>query len=215
MASQSVPIPITADSRQPVAERLPTSLLWRQYRADLNKVLATLDELGLGRVIDRLRDARDSGASIYIAGNGGSAATATHWANDLGKATRVSGRPGLRVTSLTDNGSWLTALANDEGYERVFAGQLENFAKPDDVLMVISASGNSPNLVEAVATARRYGVFSIALLGFDGGRLLGMVDEPLWVSTEVGAYGIAETAHSVIADVIAAALMVDKVHPET
>src|SRR5687767_14978193 len=94
------------------------------------------------RVIQRLRQARDQGATIYICGNGGSAATASHWVNDLGKATKAAERPPMRVMSLSDNVSWLTALANDDGYDRVFAGQLENFARSGDVLIVISASGN-------------------------------------------------------------------------
>src|SRR6476620_7146510 len=157
------------------------------------KLLKAIDSNAIERIARRLCVARENGATIYVAGNGGSAAIASHWVNDLGKATKRSGSLPVRVMSLSDNGSWLTALANDEGYDRVFAGQLENFAKPDDVLIVISASGNSANLVAAVETARRYGVFSVALIGFDGGRLIGIVDEPLWIRTEIGAYGLAES----------------------
>src|SRR5213595_3303288 len=162
------------------------------------------------RIVQRLCAARDSGAMVYVAGNGGSAATASHWVNDLGKAAKRPGRMPLRVLSLNDNGSWLTALANDEGYERVFAGQLENFAKPGDVLIVISASGKSPNLLAAVETARRYGVFSIGLLGFDGGHLVGLVDEALWLRTEIGAYGLAESAPSTPARSWSASVVADQ-----
>ena len=106
-----------------------------------------------------------------MAGNGGSAATASHWVNDLCKATRCAGRPLVRATCLSDNTSWLTALANDEGYERVFAAQLENLGRPGDVLVMISASGNSPNLLAASDTAQALGIDTVGLLGFDGGVL--------------------------------------------
>src|SRR5690348_2470756 len=148
------------------------------------------------RVLHLFNDARDNAATIYIAGNGGSASTASHWVNDLGKATKAAGRPPMRVMSLSDNVSWLTALGNDEGYHRVFSGQLENFARAGDVLIVISASGNSPNLVEAVKVARDCGVTTIAFLGFDGGVLKDMVDLPVWLPTNRGEYGLVESAHS-------------------
>jgi D-sedoheptulose 7-phosphate isomerase len=166
------------------------------------------------RIVDRLRVARDTGATVFTAGNGGSAATASHWVNDLGKATRRSGRRPFRVIGLADNISWFSALANDEGYERVFAGQLENLARPDDVLAVISASGNSPNLIRAVDHARDIGMTSIALLGFDGGQLLRRVDEAFWVPTPYGAYGLVESIHSVACDIVTSCLIDDR-PPET
>lgn len=173
---------------------------------------ALIDQVDLDVVTDaveRLRVARDDGAMIFIAGNGGSAATATHLANDLGKATKRSGRPPLRVMCLSDNVSWLTALANDEGFERVFSGQMENFARPGDVLIVISASGNSPNLVAAVDYAAEHGMVTVGLLGFDGGVLKDRVDEALWLESEIGAYGIVESAHSLLCDVITTCLIHD------
>src|SRR5918994_2696037 len=124
-------------------------------------LIERIDRDALCRIVQQLRIARDNGATIYIAGNGGSAATASHWVNDLGKATKTCGRKPLRVMSLSDNVSWLTALANDEGYERVFSGQLENFARAGDVLIVISASGNSTNLLQAVDLAARHGILTI------------------------------------------------------
>ena len=102
----------------------------RDYLQGFNELLKGIDLDAVARAAEMLRAARDDGANVYIAGNGGSAATATHFANDLGKATKRSGCAPIRVLSLSDNVSWLTALANDEGYERVFSGQLENFAKP-------------------------------------------------------------------------------------
>jgi D-sedoheptulose 7-phosphate isomerase len=185
-------------------ERLATG-----YLQDLDALMQSMDMHALERVVERFRAVRDRGGAIYIAGNGGSAATATHWVNDLGKATKASGRPWLRVLCLSDNVSWLTALGNDEGYERVFSGQLENFARPGDLLAVISASGNSPNLLRAVELAATKGVETVALLGFDGGALRDMVDEPLWLKTEIGAYGLVESAHSIVCDIVTCCLIRD------
>jgi D-sedoheptulose 7-phosphate isomerase len=179
----------------------------RDYLSGFRQLLDRIDLDAVARVVERLRTARDSGATIYIAGNGGSAATATHLANDLGKAAKRSGRPPIRVLSLSDNISWFTALANDEGYERVFSGQLENFAKPGDVLIVISASGNSRNLVSAVDYARSQEVVTVGVLGFDGGTLKQRVDECLWLESEIGLYGPVETGHSLICDLLTTCLM--------
>lgn len=187
----------------------PRDLVAR-YLEDLRRLLDQIEPAALERTVEHLRRAREQGATIYLAGNGGSAATATHVANDLGKATRRSGRRPIRVLSLSDNVSWLTALANDEGYERAFAGQLENFASPGDVLIVISASGNSPNLVRAVELARDRGLVTVGVLGFDGGRLKDMVDEALWLCSEVGLYGPVESAHVVLLDIITACLIEDR-----
>lgn len=162
------------------------------------------------QLITTLRVARDEGRFIYIAGNGGSAATASHWANDLGKATKRSGRSPLKVICLSDNTPWFSALANDEGYERAFAGQLENFVNPGDVLVCISASGNSPNLIHCVDLARRYAVSTAALLGFDGGALHGLVENAICIRSEKGAYELVEDAHSVICHAITRALIADR-----
>jgi D-sedoheptulose 7-phosphate isomerase len=185
----------------------PRSPVGETYVEALRKLLDDLDLEAIERVAQRFRDARDGGATIYVAGNGGSAATATHWVNDLCKATRPTDDRLISAMSLMDNVSFLTALANDEGYERVFAGQLEHFAKPGDVLVVISASGNSPNLVRAVEVARERDLTSVALLGFDGGVLKELVDDFIWLPTEIGAYGLAETGHAIVADIITTCLI--------
>lgn len=179
------------------------------YLATFRDLLDGIDLDGITRAVERLRNARDRGATIFIVGNGGSAATAAHLVNDLGKATKTSGRPPMRVMCLSDNVSWLTALGNDEGFERVFTGQLENFASPGDVLILISASGNSPNLVDAAGYAREQGVETIGILGFDGGKLKVMVDEVLWLESSIGLYGPVETGHSVICDIITTCLIRD------
>ena len=184
-----------------MATEMPASPLQRtvsDYFRTFELLMKKVDLAACERVVRHLHAARTQKATIYIAGNGGSASTASHWVNDLGKATKVSGHLPMRVMSLSDNVSWLTALANDEGYERVFSGQLENFARPGDILVVISASGNSPNLVRAVELAKTREVFSIGFLGFDGGMLKNIVDDYLWLPSEKGAYGLVESAHGVL-----------------
>lgn len=180
-----------------------------RYLRDFSRLLAGVNVDAIARIVGLLRVARDGGGTVYLAGNGGSAATASHWANDLGKATKCSGRGSIRVMCLSDNTPWLTALANDEGYERVFAGQLENFAGPGDVLIVISASGNSPNLVQAVDLANERRLATIALLGFDGGVLKERVTQYLWLPTDRGAYGLVESGHAVLCDIVTTCLMED------
>jgi D-sedoheptulose 7-phosphate isomerase len=176
------------------------------YIGQHHLLVAEIDLDAVSRVVERLAAARESRATIFIAGNGGSAATASHWANDLGKATRAPGRFPIRVLSLSDNVSWFTALANDEGYERVFSGQLENLAKPGDVLIVISASGNSPNLVNAVSVAHELGVSTIGLLGFAGGILRSLVDECVLIASEDGLYGPVESVHLMVCHLVTASL---------
>jgi D-sedoheptulose 7-phosphate isomerase len=183
------------------------------YIGQHHLLIAGIDLDAVSRVVDRLAAARESRATIFIAGNGGSAATASHWANDLGKATRAPGKFPMRVLSLSDNVSWFTALANDEGYERVFSGQLENLAKPGDLLIVISASGNSPNLVHAVSLAHDMGVPTIGLLGFSGGILRTLVDECVLIASEDGAYGPVESVHLMICHLVTASLMLPSPSP--
>lgn len=188
------------------AEVAETRDIIGNYLPAFEKLLRVIDQDAIERIADKLAAARNSGAWIYVAGNGGSAAIASHWVNDLGKATKRAGLPPVRVLSLNDNMSWLTALANDEGYERVFSGQLENFARAGDVLVAISSSGNSKNLVRAVELAKSRGVVTIGLLGFDGGELKPKVDEYLLLQTEKGAYGLVEPAHQLICHILTACL---------
>ncbi len=184
------------------------------FLRDFERLLQQVDVDAIERIYQILRGARDRGANVYIAGNGGSAATAAHWVNDLGKGAKESKRAPLRVMSLSDNVSWLTALANDEGYERVFSGQLENFARARDVLVVLSASGNSPNLLRAVELARARKLITIGFLGFDGGALKDMVDEVLLLPTRKGAYGLVESGHDLLCHVLTACLAADRAEAE-
>jgi D-sedoheptulose 7-phosphate isomerase len=137
------------------------------------------------------------GRLVFSAGNGGSASTASHFACDLAKGTRSNGPPTFRVVALTDNLPVLTAWANDSGYDRVFAGQLESLARPGDVLVAISASGNSPNILAAAEAARALGVSTIGLTGRRGGRLAQLVDLAIRVPSD--RIEVVEDAHLVIA----------------
>lgn len=181
-----------------------------EHIQSLTSALKGMDLDAIGRVFNLLRNARDCKAMVYVAGNGGSAATASHWANDMGKATKRSGHTPFRLICLSDNTPWLTALGNDEGYDRVYSGQLENFASPGDVLVVISASGNSPNLVGAVELAKECGVTTVGFLGFDGGVLKNLVDEHVWISTKIGAYEQVEDCHMSLCHILTLCLTQDR-----
>ena len=195
------------------SESVETRGVISTHFAMVRRVLTEVEVGAVQRVAEIFRKARDRGAFIYVAGNGGSSSTASHWVNDLGKATKRSGCPPLKVMCLSDNTAWFSALSNDEGYDRSFAGQLENFATPGDVLICLSASGNSTNLVRAVELARSRGVTTVALLGFDGGELKDLVDQPVWVRTEKGTYELVEDVHSVICHAITRRLVSDRPDP--
>jgi len=123
--------------------------------------------------------ARQRGATVFLAGNGGSAANANHLANDLIYGVNQHGRGAFRVNSLAANPSVLTCLGNDIGFENIFSNQLEALAESGDLLLVFSGSGNSPNILNALKSAKKIGVISVALLGYDGGGAKTLADLPL------------------------------------
>ena len=147
-----------------------------QYVDSLAIVLGRLALEDVLRVQDVLLEAWRGGKMIFIVGNGGSASTASHMANDLNKGSIVDGQPRFRAMALTDNVPLITAWGNDTAYHRVFVEQMVNFLTPGDVLVAISGSGNSPNVIAAVEWARREGAVTIGLTGGSGGRLRGLVD---------------------------------------
>lgn len=162
--------------------------------------LQTLPLAVIGQAVATLWDAHERGATIFLCGNGGSASMASHFAADLNKTTM---RPDLfsstrrfRAVSLADNMALLTAWGNDVAYERVFAEQLRNLARPGDVLFAISGSGNSPNVVAAITAARELDVTTIGLTGRSGGRLLSDCDICIGVDTD--AYEHNEPLHSTV-----------------
>ncbi len=178
----------------------------RSYLGYLRELLDSIDLGQIERIVDALRAARARGASVYVVGNGGSASTASHFATDLGKLPARPGLKPMRVGSLTDNAAWITALGNDHGFENVFAGQLDGLLKSGDVLVAISASGNSPNVLRAVELAKKRAAVTVGIVGFDGGELLRMVDLPLFVRSVPGRYGPVEDAHLAAHHIITACL---------
>jgi D-sedoheptulose 7-phosphate isomerase len=167
------------------------------YFAYLSEVLSKIDLREIEVFTQTLLEARSEGAMIFFIGNGGSAATASHFANDLAIGTRQENNP-FRVLSLTDNQAVITAIGNDFGYEEIFKKQLSIYGKKGDVLVAISASGNSPNLIKAFETAKEKGIKTVALTAFDGGRMKQMADEGIHVPTELKEYGPAEDAHMIL-----------------
>jgi D-sedoheptulose 7-phosphate isomerase len=154
----------------------------------MSKLQETLDYLPLdllNQVIYILHEARLNRRQIFIMGNGGSAATASHFVADLAKNTRRPGWPDFRVIGLTDNMAIFSALANDEGYENVFVQQLASFVEPEDVVIGISASGNSSNVLRAIDLANQVGAVTIGFTGFNGGILGTLVDIHLHVDSDV------------------------------
>jgi D-sedoheptulose 7-phosphate isomerase len=175
----------------------------RSYVEDLKSTLDELDHAVLASVVDAFERARKDQRQILIIGNGGSAATAAHMACDLGKGTVDRGNPGFvrfRALSLTDNAALITALGNDLSFEDVFAEQLATVMIDGDVVVFISASGNSPNLVRAAEYARSRGAETVGLLGFGGGRLAEMVDHAVVVSSR--NYGVSEDFHLIVQHVL-------------
>ena len=143
----------------------------QDYISTLQLTMDQLPHQLIADVIDLLQQARRKGSQVFILGNGGSASTASHFACDLAKNTRQEGLPHFRVIGLTDNMAMFSALANDEGYENVFSEQLASLVRPGDIVIAISASGNSKNVINAAEAAHRYEAIVIGFTGFDGGRL--------------------------------------------
>ena len=149
-----------------------------------------------------INQARKTGGTVYIAGNGGSASTASHFATDIGIGSLNRANP-VRSLSLCDNTAAITAIANDMDYSSIFAQQLKLLGKQGDLLIVISASGNSDNLIKAVEVASALGMESHSLTGFDGGKLKQLtLGQNIHVETPKGAYGLVEVAHLAICHVI-------------
>ena len=179
---------------------------WTNHYLEQQKAaLDSIDVDAVGRLIERLRRAVDEDRQIFVFGNGGSAANASHFATDLGKGSSDKIGRRFRVLSLNDNVSWITALGNDYAYEDVYVRQLENYARPGDFVLVLSVSGNSPNVVKAVEWARQHGVFTAALVGGKRGRLADIADEAIVIDST--HYGKAEDAHMAICHMLCYAFM--------
>ncbi|MGH1490445.1 MAG: D-sedoheptulose-7-phosphate isomerase, partial [Acidimicrobiales bacterium] len=152
-------------------------------------------------IVDLIVDACNNRRQVFIFGNGGSASTASHFCCDLGKGQVVEGKPRLRVASLNDNMAWITAIANDISYDEIFKEQLVNFLEPEDVVIAISASGNSPSIISAMEYVNEVGAVGVGMIGFGGGKLANLCKESLIVDSY--DYGVVEGLHLVLEHMIA------------
>ena len=159
--------------------------------------IATVDEFALDAFLTAIEDGVRHGGRIWILGNGGSAAISDHFATDLAKVNIDTGL-GILPMSLCANGPVLTALSNDYGYADAFAHQVRAYASPGDLVVAVSSSGNSENVIRAIKQAKENGATTVGLSGFDGGRLAKESDISVHVRTDIGDYGTTEDAHSVI-----------------
>ncbi len=172
------------------------------YIEDVITTLRALDPAAVQRVAETLLTVHGRGGAVFLCGNGGSAATASHMAADLAKGAPVGAVTGLRTFALTDSVPLLTAWGNDFSYERVFSEQVRNLVRAGDALVALSASGNSPNILLAVEQARAQGAVTIGLCGFGGGRLVALADVAIVVASH--DYGAVEDAHLVLNHAVAA-----------
>ncbi len=169
-----------------------------RYFKHLQEVIQAVDSKPIGEFIELVLQCRDNGRSLFFIGNGGSAATASHFANDIAIGTLAEDPP-IRALSLTDNSAVMTAIANDFGYDFVFSKQVEKLMKEKDVLVCISASGNSPNILKAAHLAKeKFGASIVSITGFDGGALKALGDIQIHIPTEKGEYGPVEDLHMIV-----------------
>ena len=170
------------------------------YFSELEQMMQAISLSDLQAVLSILEEAYHNGHRIFVMGNGGSAATASHFALDLAKNTIMPGAPRLKAISLTDHVPLITAWSNDTHYEHIFAEQLANLIEPGDVVIGISASGNSPNVINAVKLARQSRAATIGLLGATGGKLKSIVDATVLAPGQ--NIEQEEDAHMILAHVI-------------
>ena len=180
---------------------------FRSYFSHINELLMNLDTGAVAGVVDCFLEARENRRTIFFAGNGGSASTASHFAQDLGEVGRKANKPGFKTLSLTDNISLLSAVGNDYGFDKIFTIPLIELFSPGDVLVAISASGNSPNVINAIEFVRNTGGKTVGLVGFDGGKMKDMCDHIIHVKTDIGSYGPVEDVHMTMDHLITSYLM--------
>ena len=180
--------------------------LFQSYISRIDHALDTISLNELETSIKIISNSSKNSGKIWLIGNGGSAATASHFANDIAVGTN-SYKKSFRAISLADNSAIITAISNDFGYEEIFVRQLMILGRPGDVVVAISASGNSPNLIRAIEYAKKHDIKTIAITAFDGGRLKNMADDYIHVPTGPREYGPAEDAHMVIDHLVGAYLL--------
>lgn len=172
-----------------------------RYKQDLVSVVNAIDTAQVQKVIGLFDSAREAGQTIFVCGNGGSAASASHFVCDVLKGASFGKAKKFRIMSLNDNFPTLTAYANDVGYDVIFAEQLKNFAKPGDVFLAISGSGNSPNVLKGMEAANEIGCRTIAFTGRDGGKLGPMAQLHIHIANP--HMGRIEDAHMIMCHMVA------------
>ncbi len=172
----------------------------RWYRGREVAQWESLDLPAVERLARLLLDVRRRGRHVFVMGNGGSAATAASIAVDFSKTAAPPGGRGFKCISLAESSAFITAMSNDHTFDDIFIRQLDNLLQPGDAALLISGSGNSPNLVKAARFARQRGAKTAALLGFDGGKLMGLVDAPVLIASE--DYGVIEDLHLAVSHII-------------
>ena len=174
----------------------------KDYLTRLKQILDDIDVDVISDIVDTLEETIENKSRIYILGNGGSAATASHMVNDLGAGLRRRNVINFDVTSLGDNSSVVTAIANDIGYENIFYMQMKGHINADDVVVAISCSGDSPNIIKAVDYAKDLGCKIIGVTGFNGGYLKKISNINFHVDVPEDEYGLVEDTHMILDHII-------------
>lgn len=175
------------------------------YLKLLQQTIAALPVENIQDVVDTVRNAHADGRQLFLLGNGGSASTASHIACDLQKGLKQCSGKRFRASSLTDNVAIMTAWANDTDYQNIFAEQLDSLLEPGDVVIAISGSGNSPNVIKAVEKANEMGAITIGWSGFDGGKLAKVAQKPIVVQSD--NMQRIEDVHTILGHVVFSCLM--------
>ncbi|MFP4502156.1 MAG: SIS domain-containing protein [Candidatus Hydrogenedentota bacterium] len=174
----------------------------RRYTAHLADILQAVDTAAIGRIIAAFDRVCDSGHTLYFIANGGSAAVASHWVNDLVAGAYVEGIPPVRAFCLTDNVASVTALANDDGYDDIFTYQLRACLQPGDLVYAMSVSGQSENIIRAVDFAKSRAATTVGVCGLSGGKLKDRCDITLHVPATPDEYGPVEDVFAVLDHIV-------------
>ena len=172
----------------------------QDYLLQLNESFNQMSKEGISNIIRILLDGYKRDKRIFIFGNGGSASTSSHFANDLNKLCSIEGKKRFKAIALTDNIPLMTAWANDSHYNLIFVEQLKNLMEEGDIIIAISGSGNSENVCKAVEYSKQMKGITIGMLGFDGGKLKNLVDNNIMIKSNV--YGVIEDAHLCVCHII-------------
>ncbi len=171
---------------------------YKKYSSGLSQIMQDLNVEPVCDLLHTLLQARSDGQRIFFIGNGGSASIASHATTDFAKDRFPDERYLFKVMSLTDNTSLITATANDFGYENIFVKQLKCLLQKDDVVVAISSSGNSKNIINAVEYAKQNGAHTVGIVGFDGGKLATVAQQYIHIPTKIGQYGFVEDVSMIL-----------------